>query len=176
MMSGDSANALAMQITARAACEKKRVLFICGDNRFDPYAVARYARSKGERAEDVLRSILVARAFTAYQLVELITRLDPDPWSDFVIISGPCSTFLDDDVPIVDAARLFYRVLWRIVELARRGMALLLAQGRTTSGTRRAYFLSDLCRASDVVLRIGGERSFTLERRNRTSLPLLAAG
>src|SRR3712207_7575481 len=45
-----------------------------------------------------------------------------------VVVSGPCATFLDEDVPIVDAARLFYRMLWRMAELAKEGMTLLLAQ------------------------------------------------
>ena len=173
MMSGERVSRLIMNISARAASENKRVLFLCGDNRFDPYAVAHFAKALGERAEDILRSILVARAFTAYQLVELVDRLDPDPSRDFVVISGPCSTFFDEDVPLIDAARLFYRVLWRMVELARSGLSLLIAQGHAAAGARRAYFLADLCRISEVVLRISGERSFTLEHHARPMLPVM---
>ena len=175
LVSGDErATSLAMQITTNA-CQDKRVLYICGDNHFDPYAITRLAKSIGVRPDEVLSSIHIARAFTAYQLVELVAGLDPDVSNDFVVISGLCSSFFDEDVSHVDAARLFYRVLWRVVELARNGSAMLLVQGRAITCARRAYFLTDLCRASDVVLNLSGEHSFTLERRSRAALPGLAA-
>ena len=173
MLSGERAYGLALQMTARAACEQKRVLFVCGDNRFDPYSVSRFARSIGARPEDALRSILIARAFTAYQMVELINRLGAKSAADLVVISGPCSTFLDEDLSFVDAARMFYRVLWKIVELAQSGMALMIAQGESIASPRRAYFAADLARASDVVLRLAGEHSFTVERHRHAALPQL---
>ena len=169
MLCGEGAYGLAHYVTARAACERRRVRFICGDNRFDPYAISRFARSKKLRPEAALRSILIARAFTAYQMSELVNRLDPSI-SDLVIISGPCSTYFDEDVSITDAARLFYRTLWRMVELARSGMTLLLVQSETPAGTRRAHFLTDLCRASDVVLRLAGQHTFSIEGRPRQAL------
>ncbi|HSE98410.1 MAG TPA: hypothetical protein VLD57_09120, partial [Blastocatellia bacterium] len=165
---------LADQVIARAACERRQVRVICGDNRFDPYAVARLAKSRGVRPEAVLRSVLIARAFTAYQLSELVNRLDHST-TDLVVISGPCTTFFDEDVPIVDAARLFYRMLWHTVELSSAAMTLLLVQGEAHVSERRAYFLKDLCRASDVVLRLGSEHTFALENRRRVALPYLAA-
>jgi hypothetical protein len=154
-----------MHIAAHAACKRNRVVFICGDNRFDPYAISRAAKAMGARPEDALRAIRIARAFTAYQLSELVDRLGAGSGEDFVVISGPCSTFFDEDVPLVDAARLFYRMLWRVVELARGGRTMLLVQGAADASARRAYFLTDLCRVSDVVLRLGGRHSFTLEQR-----------
>ncbi len=166
MLCGEGACGLAHYVTARAACERRQVRFICGDNRFDPYAVSRFARSRKLRPEAALRSILVARAFTAYQLSELVNRLDPS-LSDLVIISGPCSTYFDEDVSIIDAARLFYRALWRIVELASGGMTLLLVQSEMPASTRRAHFLTDLCRASDVVLHLTGQHTFSIENRHR---------
>lgn len=44
-------------------------------------------------------------------------------------------------------------------------MALLFTQSETPKGAKRAYFLTDLCRASNVVMRLEDEHSFTLERR-----------
>ncbi len=173
MLCGEDAYGLAHYVTARVACERRQVRFICGDNRFDPYTISRFARSRKVRPEAALRSILIARAFTAYQLSELVNRLDPSI-SDLVIISGPCSTYFDEDVSIIDAARLFYRALWRIVELASGGMTLLLVQSEMPASTRRTHFLTDLCRASDVVLRLGGQHTFALENRQRFALPYLA--
>ena len=173
--SGERASALALDVTARLACRQRRVLYLCADNRFDPYAVSRVAKASGVLAEEALGRVLVVRAFTAYQYAELVRRLDPDSAADLVVISGPCSTFFDEDVSLTDAARLFYRVLWRLVELARLGMTLLLAQHDRPINPRRAYFLPDLCRASNLVLHLDGRSSFTLEHHGRATLPRLAA-
>lgn len=40
---------------------------------------------------------------------------------------------------------------------------------------RCTYFLTDLCRASDIVLRLGGQHPFTLEHKGRLALLHLAA-
>jgi hypothetical protein len=175
MLCDAGAHRLTTYVIARAACERQQVKVICGDNRFDPYAVARFAKSQGVRPAAALNSIRVARAFTAYQMVELINRLALDTLGELVVISGPCATFFDDDVALVDAARLFYRALWRIAELAGGGMTLLLAQSEIPANSRRTYFLTDLCRACDVVLRLGGKHTFALENRRRVALPYLAA-
>ena len=175
VVSGEPAGGLMTYITARAVCEGKPVRVVCGDNRFDPYAVVRFAKSKGVRPKTALNSILIARAFTAYQLHELVSRLDQTACSGPVVITGPCSTFFDEDVSVVEAARLFYRMLWRLVELARDGMTLVLAQRELPKVERRAYFLRDLCYAADVVLNCDGVHTFRLEQRGRIALPRLAA-
>ena len=176
MMVGERASGLATYTVARAACEGRPVQIVCGDNRFDPYAVVRFAKSRNVRPEAALSAIRIARAFTAYQVSELVKRLDPAEACEIVIITGPCSTFFDEDLSLVEAARLFYRMLWRIVELARQGMTLLMVQGPAPADSRRAYFLKDLCRASDVILHLGEVHTFRLEQRGRrSSVPRLAA-
>lgn len=74
---GGQAWSLGVRLAAQLACENIKSLYLCGDNRFDPYAAARFARSQQKSPEEALGRILVARAFTAYQLDELIHRLDP---------------------------------------------------------------------------------------------------
>src|SRR5262245_16372367 len=173
MVCGEQAWALGVQFAAQMACESAQSLYLCGDNRFDPYAVARFARSQQKSPEEALGRILVARAFTAYQLDELIHRLDPprtppktlEDDCDVVIVSGICAAFLDEDVADSDAARLFYRSLWRLRDLAQEGLTLLLTESVAPKQTYRAHFLTDLFRASSVVMRLEGGRSFTLEHR-----------
>ncbi|MBS1789705.1 MAG: hypothetical protein JST85_18415 [Acidobacteria bacterium] len=112
---GEKAWMLGMHLAAQMACEQKQSLFLCGDNRFDPYAVARFINSPRKSPPEALYAalgrILVARAFTAYQLDELIHRLYPDDGYAVVIISGICTAFFDEDVTLNDAAWLFYRSL-----------------------------------------------------------------
>ena len=189
---GSRAPALGVHLAAQLACEYKPSLYLCGDNLFDPYAVARCARSQGENPEEALGRILVTRAFTAYQLDELIHRLEfPPPQKTMpkagedacgvVIVSGICTAFLDEEITHTDAARLFYRSLWRLRELSREGLTLLLTQSETPNLPNRAHFLPDLFRASNVVIRLKGERSNTPEDTledtlvHRSYRPLIAA-
>ncbi len=166
---GRSAAALSFRFAAEVACEGGQAMFLCGDNRFDPYAIARYARARGGRRDLVLSRILIARAFTGYQFDELIRRLGAKEFSgDFsgpVILTGICSAFLDEDIPANEAARLFYRSLWRLKALAERGVALLLTETREIANSRRAYFLRDLYRASDFVFHLDAQTTFRLEMR-----------
>src|SRR5215470_1932227 len=155
---GGHAWSLGVNLAAQMACEYKPSLYLCGDNRFDPYLVARFTKAQQKSPEEALRRILVARAFTAYQLDELIHRLNPEEAYGVVIISGVCTAFFDEDVIRNDAARLFYRSLWRLADLARRGLTLLLTQSETPKRSERAHFLNDLCRASDELIRLDGEQ------------------
>lgn len=172
---GPGASSLSLRFAAETACNEKQVVFICGDNRFNPYVIARMARQLHHSREAALRRILVARAFTGYQLDELIRRLKPDEVTGPVILSGICSTFLDEDIPINDAARLFYRSIWRLCDLAVKGMSFLITESQEIGKTRRAHFLTDLFRASNFVFHLDGEHSFRLETRSPRPLAYLAS-
>ncbi|HKX28202.1 MAG TPA: hypothetical protein VJ302_10940 [Blastocatellia bacterium] len=164
---GRSAARLSYRYAAESACERdKSPIFLVGDNRFDVYAIARYARSQNQSQERVLNRILVARAFTGHQLVELIRRLDPDKISGAVIISGICSAFLDQDLTDNEAARLYYRLLARLKKLADAGTALLLTETAEIAETRRAYFLTSLFQESNFVFYLDGEQTYTLEMKS----------
>lgn len=169
---GSHASALGVQLAAQLACEGQPSLYLCGDNCFDPYAVARCARSQRLDPAEALGRILVTRAFTAYQLDELIHRLElpktPETAYGVIIVSGICTTFLDEEITHTDAARLFYRSLWRLRELSREGLTLLFTQSETPNLPQRAHFLTDLFRASHAVIRLEGERPFVV--------PLLSGG
>ncbi len=172
---GPSASALGFQYAAQAAGENQTVVYVCGDNRFDVYAVARHARAQDCDAHAVLQRILIARAFTAYQLAELLARIEPNHITGPVIVSGLCTAFFDEDLSHTEAARLFYRTLWRVIALAQAGLALLLLESAAAPSTRRAHFLLDLERASNVVIRLDGKQSCTLEQRSLNAKPYIAA-
>jgi hypothetical protein len=167
---GNGAFGVASHLTARLACERWPVRIVCGDNCFDPYAVTRFAKARGLRPADVLSRILIARAFTAYQLVELIDRLENyASASELVMVTGVCSAFFDEDLSNTDAARLFYRAFWKLAELAQSNRRLLLVESRALPVERRLYFLKDLYQTSEVVLSLAGKATFTLEQPfNRT--------
>lgn len=74
---GPGAFSLSQRFVAESACKGIQVIYICGDNRFDPYAIARLAKQLRHSREAALSRILVARAFTGYQFDELVRRLEP---------------------------------------------------------------------------------------------------
>lgn len=172
---GAPACALGFQYAAQAAGENQTVVYLCGDNRFDVYAIARCARLQGCDVAAVLQRILIARAFTAYQLAEMLARIEPSHLNGPVIVSGLCTAFFDEALTHTEAARLFYRALWRVIALAQAGLALLLIESAAAPSTRRAHFLTDLERASNVVIKLDGKQSCTLERRSLNAKPYLSA-
>jgi hypothetical protein len=173
LATGRGAATLSSHVIAQTAVHRP-IRLICGDNRFDPYLIARLAKAKGFRPQDALSSVLIARAFTAYQFVELVNRLEPRP-RDIVLISGPCTTFFDEDISHTEAARLFYRAFWRLVDLAKSGVTLLMLQSETSASQRREYFLKDLRNASDIILNFNDRHTFMLEHKSRGWLPKIPA-
>ena len=170
---GAQATTLGLQVATRVAQQGRTVRWICGDNRFDPYRVAEEAEAHEMYAEVALGQMQIARAFTAYQLTELVLRLRPENETGLVIVSGLCTSFLDEDVPNTDAARLYYRTLWRTVRLTAQGLALLVIQQPPRLKTRRSYFLDDLQRVSHRVLDVSGKETVTLTTKLRAGLQYL---
>lgn len=50
----------------------QKAAFVDGSNRFNPYQVSKFAVSHGLSPKDVLENILIARAFTYEQMIELL--------------------------------------------------------------------------------------------------------
>jgi hypothetical protein len=119
------------------------VIVLDGANRFNAYTVSSFARRALISPEKLLKSIRIARAFTCYQmatlmgeqLISLLKReeaaeLLQKPW---VILLGPLTTFLDEDVPEREVRPLFERSLRKIEETASRGVPFLLFQSSVFS-------------------------------------------
>ena len=79
----------------------KQVLYLDGANRVDPLLIARFARQRGCEPAEFNRRIRVARAFTCFQLTELIARV-PKFLADFpaevVIVTAFPDLYFDEDV------------------------------------------------------------------------------
>jgi len=75
----------------RLALEGKRILFIDGANCADPRLMARLAEHRGMPFAQFNRRIMLARAFTCFQLTELIRRV-PQFLSEFPaeVVMGTC--------------------------------------------------------------------------------------
>jgi hypothetical protein len=79
----------------------KHILCLDGGNRFDPLLIARFARRPGRDSSQFDRHLRVARAFTCFQLTELLIRT-PRLLRDFpvetLIVTALPDLYLDEDV------------------------------------------------------------------------------
>ena len=135
---GEGAGEISSYAAGWIAGGGRDVIVLDGANRFDPYMVSSLARKALIPPEKLLKRIRIARAFTCYQMATLVEEklvallrqeeaIDQThkPW---VILLGPISTFLDEDVPERETRPLFERMLGKIVEMAVDGISFFLFQ------------------------------------------------
>jgi hypothetical protein len=178
---GERAGEISSYVAGWLAGNGIDVIVLDGANRFDPYMVSSFARKALIPPEKLLKSIRIARAFTCYQMATLmgeqlasllrregVTELLQRPW---VILLGPLTTFLDEDVPEREVRPLFERSLRKIEEMASRGVPFLLFQpsafsenppftkGRVggLSDSKRVYLTRRLFQFSNLVWKISLE-------------------
>jgi hypothetical protein len=154
------------------------VIVLDGANRFNAYTVSSFARRALIPPEKLLKSIRIARAFTCYQmatlvgerLVSLVGAIHESPLQKpWVILLGPLTTFLDEDMPEREVRPLFERSLKKIEGMASRGIPFLLFQSHPPSpslrkgrargfmSSKRAYLMRRLFQLSNLVWRISLE-------------------
>lgn len=133
---GEGVGRIASYMAGWMAVHGMEVIVLDGANRFDPYMVSSLARKVLIPPERVLKGILIARAFTCYQMANLIERLIPFAkgiheaplHKPRVILLGPITTFLDEDVSWREVWALFERSLKRIGKIEREGISFFLFQ------------------------------------------------
>lgn len=133
---GEGTGGIASYMAGWMAGNGMEVRVLDGANRFDPYMVSSFARKALIPPERLLKGILIARAFTCYQMATLIERLtsfdgeihDPSLRKPYVILLGPISPFLDEDVSEREVWPLFERALKRIGEIGRQGVSFFIFQ------------------------------------------------
>ena len=153
------------------------VVVLDGANRFDPYVVSSFAKKALIPPESLLKRIRIARAFTCYQMAtlveeKLIALLKQEeavsqaykPW---VILLGPITTFLDEDVPERESRPLFERMLRKMEEMAMARVSFFLFQPNppfTKCGTSRNDCRTDTQNRGEAWGFVNSKRAF-LERR-----------
>lgn len=105
----------------RLLIEGKRVLFLDGANSADPRLIARFARERGVEFGEFSRRIQIARAFTCFQLTELIRRVPrflPSFPAEVLIVTALPDLYFDEDVREGDARVAFEQALADLVRWA----------------------------------------------------------
>jgi hypothetical protein len=175
---GDGAGGISSYVAGWMAGKEIDVILLDGANCFNPYVVSSFARKALIPPEKLLRRIRIARAFTCYQmatlmgerLVALVGAIHESPLQKpWVIVLGPISTFLDEDVPEREVCPLFERALRKVREMTMAGIPFFLFQPSAVSGnhspfikrgrselmnSRRMHLTKTLFQFSDLVWKI----------------------
>ena len=164
---GERAGEISSYVAGWLAGKGIEVVVLDGANRFDPYMVSFFARKALISPERLLKRIRIARAFTCYQMAIMVgERLNSllrqegataPPENRWVILLGPATPFMDEDVSEREVRPLFERSLKKIEEMALGGVPFLLFQPNGFSDSKRAYLLKRLFQFSNLVWRISLE-------------------
>ncbi len=169
---GEGIGEISSYIAGWMAGQGKDVVVLDGANRFDPYAVSTFAKKASIPPKDLLERIRIARAFTCYQMVTLVEekliallreegRMGNLP-NARVILLGPISTFLDEDVPERETRLLFDRMVKKVEEMVEEGIPFFLFQpnphslpfAKKSTG-KGGYLMERLFQLSEATWRIG---------------------
>jgi hypothetical protein len=119
-----------------------------GGNRFDGYLVARLARRLSAHPANVMARIHLSRAFTCFQLAELIEKTPGGPQPLFVL--DLLATFYDESVPLRDSQRLLTGLIAHLKRLATAGPVIVGAREPQTLVKERWTLLDHLHLAADA--------------------------
>jgi hypothetical protein len=160
----------------RLIAQGKPVLCLDGANRFDPLLIARFARARGAEAAIFNERIRVARAFTCFQLTELLARaprlLDKFPARVLIVTALP-DLYFDEDVREREAAASFRRALEALQALRPLPIATAVFFDAGSFQTPRKKFFAQLVAQADHVARFAaGENGRLTLIGEKTPLPL----
>src|SRR6266566_4964947 len=169
---------LAHYFLPRVLLVEKRILYLDGANQISPLLISRFARERGLDPSAFNRLIRVSRAFTCFQLTELIQRA-PKFLKTFdasvLIITALPDLFFDEDVRDREARASFEHALEGLREIAPLPISVAVFSDATSYKTKRRDFLQRLCKEANEVVKVearpGDELSFTREKHT----PLLPA-
>jgi len=140
------------------------VIVLDGANRFNPYRVSSFARKALVSPENLLKRIRIARAFTCYQMATLIEerlfsllrreRGFPQLSKPWVILLGPITTLLDEDVPEREIRPLLERSLRKVEGMVGEGIPFFLFQPSIPPDSKRTYLTRRLFQFSDLIWRV----------------------
>jgi hypothetical protein len=162
----------------RALQGGQRVLYVDGANRFDPLLIARMARERERTPAEFNELVRVARAFTCFQLTELLIRV-PKLLNKFaanvLIVTGLPELYFDEDVHEREAQTSFRRALAALKTLRSLPLGVALFSDATSFQTSRRVMLRQLVSQASEVWRfdLDGDGRPQLVGE-KVALPLLA--
>jgi len=157
---------------------KKQILYLDGANQISPLLLARFARERGLDPSSVNSLIRVARAFTCFQLTELVRRVPKTLQrfsADVLIVTALPDLYFDEDVRDREARASFEHALEGLRNVAPLSLSIAVFSDATSFKTKRRDFFQRLRNHADHVVKVestpDNKLSFTREKHT----PLLPA-
>lgn len=138
---------------------RARLIFVDGGNSFSVYGIADACKRKGIQAGDVLSRIVVARAFTAYQMAGIVCdalRAEVEAsGARAVVVSRLVDLFLDEDVERHESLQMLKNCMRELRAIAReRGVAVIVTNVGFSKISRQASVCRLMESSPDRVIRL----------------------
>jgi hypothetical protein len=157
---------------------KKQILYLDGANQISPLLLARFARERGVEPSQVNGLIRVARAFTCFQLTELVRRVPKtlERFSaDVLIVTALPDLYFDEDVRDREARASFEHALEGLTNVAPLSLSIAVFSDATSFKTKRRDFFQRLRKQADHVVKVESTPDSKLSFTREKSTPLLPA-
>src|ERR1700738_1320861 len=155
----------------RILLNQGRVLYLDGANQISPLLIARFARERGLDPSAFNTLIRVSRAFTCFQLTELIRRVPKilEAFAaDVLIVTALPDLFFDEDVRDREARASFEHALEGLQQLAPLQLPIAVFSDATSFKTKRHDFFKKLRNQADHIVKVESDSesspSFTREK------------
>lgn len=157
---GERARSTKMVELAASMALRGDVHVLDAGNSFSAFQAARYVRRQTARSREVLGRILVARAFTCYQVITLLRQTPAS--ADPKLVMGLLSTFYDEAVSPEEGLRLAEVAVTELHRLSRRAaVAVSISHPRRPD---RAALVDLLMRSADRIERERPAKQYTPAR------------
>jgi len=157
---------------------KKQILYLDGANQISPLLLARFARERGLDSSSVNSLIRIARAFTCFQLTELVRRvpktLEKCP-ADVLIVTALPDLYFDEDVQDRPARASFEHALEGLQQLAPLQLPIAVFSDATSFKTKRHDFFKKLRNQADHIVKVESDSESSLSFTREKDTPLLSA-
>src|SRR6267143_2732520 len=162
----------------RILLRQKRVLYLDGANQISPLLIARFARERALEPSALNVLIRIARAFTCFQLTELIRRVPKVLTTfsaDVLIVTALPDLYFDEDVQDRPARASFEHALEGLRQLAPLSLSIAVFSDATSFKTKRRDFFQKLRNQADHVVKVESTPDNKLSSTREKNTPLLSA-
>src|SRR3984893_5524859 len=156
----------------RVLHEEKKILYLDGANQISPLLIARLARERGIDPSVFNCLVRVSRAFTCFQLTELIRRVPKvlaTFSADVLIVTALPDLYFDEDVQDRPARASFEHALEGLQQLAPLQLPIAVFSDATSFTTKRHDFFKKLRNQADHIVKVESDSesslSFTREKK-----------
>lgn len=157
---------------------KKQILYLDGANQISPLLLARFARERGVEPAEVNSLIRVARAFTCFQLTELVRRvpktLEKFP-ADVLIVTALPDLYFDEDVRDREARASFEHALEGLGNVVPLSLSIAVFSDATSFKSKRRDFFQRLRNQAEHVVKVESTPDNKLSFTREKNTPLLPA-